>query len=108
LTTVRRFVWLCFLLGSPRVLNTVSFLTVLTYLLDVTTQHIDTEISFVASHNMRHTVTLLAPVGDTLSVGKDGGFCGDEDGGDDDVSSFGSEPSRVESGAVSAVTASFV
>jgi hypothetical protein len=41
LTTARRFAWICFLLGSPRVLSTCYlFLTVLTDLLVVTTQHI--------------------------------------------------------------------
>jgi hypothetical protein len=34
--------------------------------------------------------------------------CGDEDSGGDDVSSFCSDPSWVDSGAVGAVTASFV
>jgi hypothetical protein len=80
---------------------------------------------------LRHDIILLAPVGDILNFGtwmraalvgiskvsgsvvwladgEDGGFYGDEDGGDDDVSSFGSDSSWVESGAVSAVTASFV
>jgi hypothetical protein len=43
-----------------------------------------------------------------LADGEDGGLCGDEDGGDENVSSFGSDSSWIESGAVSSVTASFV
>jgi hypothetical protein len=58
LTTVRRFACLCFLLGPPRVLNTVNYLlTVLTDLLVVPTQHIAYRC-FIRSI-ARHTQTML-------------------------------------------------
>jgi hypothetical protein len=63
LTTVRRYPWLCLLLGSPRVLKMLT-----NYLLTVTTgppallsRHSisNSEVSFVASHN----IMLAHPLG---------------------------------------------
>jgi hypothetical protein len=60
LTTVRRFAWLCFLLGPPGVLNVVDFsLQSQTSLLSRRSISL-TEVSFVASLNTQRTSVAAA------------------------------------------------